>query len=528
MAAEVLAGLGAFAAAAVRWLRVAQREHYEAGHVTRFALRWWGGTGFNRLLGTVAVLGTVVSALAVLGSAVNTVGVVSTPLSRGSAWMGIAAAAAIAAGPIGLGLRGRSSPLAWTRRLRLLAGVVVVLLAGVLGIALAVGSPLPVLVAALLAPVVVDLALALTAPFEAWVAGRYVAKAAARIRSVSPVVVGITGSFGKTTTKGYIAHLASPALAVVATPRSFNNKSGLARSVNEGLLPGTQVFVAEMGTYRKGEIAALCSWAPPQISVITAIGPVHLERFGSEDKIFEAKSEILGPAATVVLNVDDPRLAALASRLEVAGAKKVVRAGSVAADRQREDEIRVTREPGDMLVVRRGGEVLAKVERPDVAPSNVACAVAVALELGVPVETACLRLATLPVAASRLTAGRSPRGFTVLDDTYNSNPAGCRLALEALARHGTGRRVVVTPGMVELGPRQPEENRRFGQLAASVATDVVVIGRTNRAALEEGARAGASRLMWFASRVEAVEWARASLGEGDAVLYENDLPDHYP
>ena len=105
----------------------------------------------------------------------------------------------------------------------------------------------------------------------------------------------------------------------MATPASFNNRAGLARAVNEHLADGTEVFVAEMGTYGPGEIADLCRWCPPAIAVITAIGPVHLERFGSEDRIVEAKAEITVPAADVVLQVDDPRLAALADRAEAAG-----------------------------------------------------------------------------------------------------------------------------------------------------------------------------------------------------------------
>jgi hypothetical protein len=127
-------------------------------------------------------------------------------------------------------------------------------------------------------------------------------------------VVAVTGSYGKTSTKGHIAHLVRPDRTVVATPASFNNRAGLARAVNEHLADGTEVFVAEMGTYGPGEIAELCRWCPPDISVITAIGPVHLERFGSEDRIVEAKSEILRAGDDVVLAVDDPRLAALAER----------------------------------------------------------------------------------------------------------------------------------------------------------------------------------------------------------------------
>jgi len=155
--------------------------------------------------------------------------------------------------------------------------------------------------------------------------------------------------------------------------------------------------------------------------------------------------------------------------------------------------------------------------------------VAVALELGVSAEEIGRLLPTLPGAPHRLERSVSAGGVVVLDDTYNANPAGVRVALAALERAGAGadRRVVVTPGMVELGPRQADENARFAAHAAAVATDLVVVGRTNRRALVRGAHDGA-RVLTVATRQAATAWVRAQLGQGDVVLYENDLPDHYP
>ena len=138
------------------------------------------------------------------------------------------------------------------------------------------------------------------------------------------MVVGITGSYGKTTTKTYVGHLLGSDRSVVASPRSFNNRAGLARTVNEHLVPGTEVLVAEMGAYGPGEISALCRWLKPEIVVITSIGPAHLERFGSLDRTLAAKAEITSGAGVVVLNVDDERLEGLAHRL--GGGQRVVRA----------------------------------------------------------------------------------------------------------------------------------------------------------------------------------------------------------
>jgi UDP-N-acetylmuramoyl-tripeptide--D-alanyl-D-alanine ligase len=120
-------------------------------------------------------------------------------------------------------------------------------------------------------------------------------------------------------------------------------------------------------------------------------------------------------------------------------------------------------------------------------------------------------------------------GFTIVDDTFNSNPAGARSALATLARVSPGGvMAVITPGMVELGPVQDQENRVFAAEAAAQVDHLVIVGRTNRSALRHGSVNGRASVTVVDSRDEAVAWARANLGPGDAVLYENDLPDHYP
>ena len=530
----VVAGAGL--ASGVRWLRVAQREHYVAGSVSRFALRWWRSSPLNAALATSALAGAVASGF-VPGAA-------------------LVCAVAVMVGPVGLRWRGTSAPLVLTRRLRTLGATWVVLEVMVVaaGVALGAGPVVAALVASC-TPVVVDGALALTAPLEGLVGRRFVDRAAQRLRQVAPTVVAITGSYGKTSTKGYVGHLVAGARTVVTSPASFNNRAGLARTINEQLVPGTEVFVAEMGTFGPGEIADLCRWVPPDISVITAIGPVHLERFGSEERIVAAKSEILVRAPVVVLMVDDPRLAEVADRCQAAGkvvwrcgtrresevggtepcgaraADEAVAAAARASATTGRGERRVVAVAGSGgMTVWAAGQLVAEDVGCSAQPSNVACAVAVALELGVPAAEIAARLAGLPVAAHRLEVTEAVSGSVVLDDTYNANPAGAAAALERLAASGGSgaRRVVVTPGMVELGRRQRAENERFAAAAAAVATDVVVVGRTNRRALVAGARRGRATVHLASTRAAAVAWVRGVLGPGDVVLYENDLPDHYP
>jgi UDP-N-acetylmuramoyl-tripeptide--D-alanyl-D-alanine ligase len=507
-------GLGlavvALSLAYLRWLRVAQREHYLSGTTVRFARRWWLTTGVNRALAVAGLAGALVSAW--------------------YAPAGLVAVAVAAVGPIGLRLKGTTSPLAWTGRLRRLAGTSTVAAAVVIGVAGAGGWHLAFVAGCfcgLGAPGLVDLGLWVTKPLEARLLRPYVERARHRLQAVAPRVVAVTGSYGKTTTKGYIAHLAAGRLSVVATPASFNNTAGLARAINDHLATGAQVFVAEMGTYGPGEIASMCSWVPPEVSVITAIGPVHLERMRSLERIAEAKAEILDKARVAILNVDYPLLAELAQKAEEEG-KTVWRCSS-----QGRADVTVSAHSGGLRVVAAhfGTEMDFVVPAaPEVEPGNVACAVATALSLGVPAATVQARLAGLPGAPHRRSAQYGANGARVIDDTYNSNPAGAKAALGLLAVTGTpgGKKVVVTPGMVELGAVQARENANFAASAGTVATDLVVVGHTNARSLLAGAHAAGLPARRARNRQAAVAWVAAHLGPPDAVLYENDLPDHYP
>ncbi len=513
----------ALAPAGARWLRVAQREHYIPDSASRFAIRWWTSEPLDAVLGAVAIAGVVLSG--------------RWPLAA------LATVAAAVLGPLRLPVRGRTSPLVFTRRLRSLAAVWLLFELALAGIGAALGAPVPFTAAALVAaPALCDAAMLTTSPIERRLSERFVTAATERLRRIAPTVVAITGSYGKTSTKNYVAHLLAPTKTVVATPASFNNRGGLARSVNEHLAEGTDVFVAEMGTYGPGEIRDLCRWCPPEIAVLTAVGPVHLERFGTEDAILAAKSEITERASTVVVNSDDRRLAALGVALGTGATGPVGAAGPAAAEtdaapprivraavQDPSAEVRLRVDDGDVTVVVAGAPAGEPVPlRPGLHPSNLACAVAVALELGVPAAAVVERIPTLPSVPNRLAAGSSASGVYVIDDTFNANPAGTRAALAVLAAAPvTGSRVVVTPGMVELGARQAEENEAFGRAACEVASTVVVIGLTNRRALLRGV-AGLRPVVVVRTRDQAVAWVRANLGPGDAVLYENDLPDHYP
>ena len=480
--------------AGLRWLRIAQREHYLVPSVTRFALRWWSVSPTNRLLlamGVVGVIGTI-----------------------WSVWFGFLVAAA-QIGPVGLTLRGTSSPLAWTRRLVRVAVVAALIVVFAYVAGGSAQSPFIVVAVLFALPLIVDLALVLLAPVERAVGSTWVRQATEKLNAVAPDVVAITGSYGKTTTKNYVAHLLTGSRRTVTSPASFNNRMGLARAINENLAAGTEVFVAEMGTYGRGKIAELCEWIPPKVAAIVAVGPVHLERFRTEARIVAAKSEILDRAEIGVICVDHPLLAKTA--LERADTMGIIEVSTGETGRVRVNE----------TIIIDGSNVA--VTPPGIFQSNLAVAIGICIALGLSVAEIVNHLSDLPVAEHRQSVTRSDLGFSIIDDTFNSNPVGANRALQLLAEVGSaGKTAVVTPGMVELGPVQAEENAKFASDASSVADHLVVVGSTNKKTLIDGAANGDATVIVVDSRSDAVDWVKKTLGPDDAVLYENDLPDHYP
>jgi UDP-N-acetylmuramoyl-tripeptide--D-alanyl-D-alanine ligase len=495
----ILLCLAITVAGAPRWLRVAQREHYLPGSVSWTDQLWFGRSLVSALL-WLPVIGLFALGLLV------------------SPWSYVAAAALAQLTPLGLPYKGRTSKLAWTPRVRRLSLVLaaLVLLVGV-------WSPALAALTSLFLTVLVDAALLAVTPIEKRLARTFLEQARGKVAKVRPTVVAVTGSYGKTTTKSYLAHLLSQTHTVLASPASFNNAMGLSRAVNEGLVPGTEVFIAEMGTYGPGEITRLCEVFAPDIAVLTAIGEVHLQRMKTREGVLEAKAEITPKARTVVLNADDDLLRGLADRLVQQG-KAVVRCS-------------VTDTRADVAIVdghlHVQGNDLGPVALPEtVHPSNAACAVGAAVALGDDPLLLVKRLSDLPTVAHRLEPMALANGSWILDDTYNSNPAGAAEAVRRasrLAERSGGRVHVVTPGMVELGSLQTVRNRELGEAVREAgAATLVVVGRTNAKALRTGGSGGRTDVVEVPTRQEAVTLMEKRTAPGDVVLFENDLPDHYP
>ena len=509
--------VAAFCAQMLRWLRVLQREHYEPSSMIRFLERW-----SSPPVSSPRRSPRLRSKRPITLSHVFLLAFVAAVLLRNDV---LAVAATVAYGvacPWGLSIKGRTSPLHWTRRLTTIAFVAS---AASLVVALAaLWSTRPWLAAVAMVwavPLMLDVSVRALAPLERRSAQRFVDQATTRLTRVHPRVVAITGSFGKTSTKNHLSDILGSDFGVVASPRSFNNRAGLSRAINENLTDGTRVFIAEMGTYGPGEIRELCAWCVPEIAVVTAIGPVHLERMKSLEVIERAKFEITERSAVVIVNIDDSRLVRWPDLL-AATDKRVRSAGSENVGAS----VRVIERDGEWSVVI-GGEELGTTPRViGVQATNLACAIAAALELGVATSDVMARLSHVTPVENRLNVVTASSGVVVIDDTFNANPQSALAALTVLRGLAlSGRRVMVTPGLIELGRDQYGENLALARKAAFYGVELVVVGRTNAVALAAGYERDPLR---FDTRDDAVAWVRSSLVAGDGVLYLNDLPDHYP
>jgi UDP-N-acetylmuramoyl-tripeptide--D-alanyl-D-alanine ligase len=331
-------------------------------------------------------------------------------------------------------------------------------------------------------------------------------------------VVAVTGSNGKTTTKEMIAAVLATRWRVLKPEASFNNQWGLPLTLLR-LAPEHEALVVELGTNRRGEIAALAALAAPTVGVVTTVAAVHIEFLGSLEGVREEKAALvraLDREGCAVLNADDPRVAGMA-RDTAARVLTYGRSASAAvrAVEEVEDEagLRVTIENlGRRRTVR-----LAFAGRHNVGNALAAAAAGVALGLD-------LDEIARGLEAARPLKGRClwrPAGdVLVLDDAYNANPASVRAALDTAVAHRRGRRLIVVLGdMLELGEAAEAEHREVGRLvAAAGAAEFVGLGPHMAAAVEAARAAGLAEAWAAPTSEEAVAHLLKRLAPGDLVL----------
>ncbi|MFS8541659.1 MAG: UDP-N-acetylmuramoyl-tripeptide--D-alanyl-D-alanine ligase, partial [Tissierellales bacterium] len=371
-------------------------------------------------------------------------------------------------------------------------------------------------------------------PIEISIYRYYYQRAQKKINKMDKLsVVGITGSFGKTSTKFITTTILKQEYKVLTTPESYNTPMGISKVINENLTDEFDVFVAEMGARNIGDIRELAKLTKPTIGVITSIGPTHLETFKNIDNIMKTKYELieeLPPEGIAIFNYDNKYVKKLADKTFkeklLFGMEDVEKLDLYA------ENIEVTEE-GTMFTIRdkKGNSVQCKTKllgKHNIY--NILAGACVAMALGLNLDQIRKGIEKIEPIPHRLNIINPGTGITIIDDSFNSNPIGAKAALEVLQQFKGGKKIIVTPGMVELGERQEEANRELGLNIAKVCDYVILVGKHITKSIYEGLiETGYNEEHIFV--VNTLKDATAIIQKiakpKDIILFENDLPDNY-
>lgn len=429
----------------------------------------------------------------------------------------------------------RKTPLVFTNRVkRLYTTTLLVYIAVVAVTAITAPKAAAITVAAmiLLSDIIMLIANIINTPIEKGINRRYYNEAKSIIKSHKDlIIIGVTGSFGKTSTKNYLATLLAEKYNVLVTPGNFNTLLGVVRTIREQLRPYHQVFIVEMGAKQQGDIKEICDLVHPSIGIVTAVGEMHLETFKSVANIQKTKFELINslPADGCGIINYESQLArefkgvtspcsiityAINEQSDIRAEKVEYGANGISFTLSTNDERYESRLLGS-------GNLL-----------NMLAAITVAERLGVPINKQKSAIARLQPVEHRLSIKKS-NGITILDDAYNSNPQGAKMALEVLKNFSIGadnKRIVITPGFVEMGSRQFEANRELGRDIADSCDYAIIVNETNRKAITNGIEEKGfpgNKYFMAATLNEAHTHLAGIIKFGDVVLYENDLPDNF-
>ena len=388
----------------------------------------------------------------------------------------------------------------------------------------------PICLIPLLSPYVLFLAYLINEPFENAIKKHIVLKATAKLDSADVIKIGITGSFGKTSVKEILNTVLSQKFRVLSTPNSFNTPMGIALTV-KGLDSTHDIFIAEMGARNKGDIKELADMIKPSVAVLTGINNQHLESFGSIETIKNTKFELFE-------GLTENGVGFFSSESE--GAKELFNrfnGEKYSAGINKEGNFAyatdiTTDERGMSFNLHINGEKPVKcctvlLGRHSV--SNICLAAAVAYKIGLTPEEIAMGVNRIPALKHRLELLPNNKNIVIIDDSYNSNEDGIRAAMEVLDTF-SGRKIVLTPGLVELGKMENVVNLEFGKTLARHADLVIVIGKHNAEMLISGLTDGGfnkENILFAKSLNKANVLLNGIVKEGDVVLFENDLPDNY-
>jgi len=385
-----------------------------------------------------------------------------------------------------------------------------------------------------LAPFIVVLANLINSPIESAIR-RWYYNDAAKMLAARPdlTIIGITGSFGKTSTKNYLYRILSEKYNTLVTPGNFNTTLGVVRTVREQLKPYHKIFIVEMGAKQRGDIKEICDLVHPSIGIVTSVGDMHLETFGSRENILATKFELLDalPANGFgVVNFDSEPIASARIPDNCGVLRYGIRnsADIMASDLEYSASgTSFTLSGLDPIPFRLSTRLLGESN-----VLNIVAAATVAFKLGMSADQIRIAVSKLQQVEHRLSMSNKG-GLVVLDDAYNSNPLGAKMALDVMQGIKVpqdGKHVVITPGFVEMGSAQFEANKELGSYAAGKADLLVIVNKLNREAILQGAREAGmdeGKIVVADSLSEALQKISGSIKPGDVLLYENDLPDMF-
>ena len=380
-------------------------------------------------------------------------------------------------------------------------------------------------------PLFVLLAYFITWPIEKWIASRYIKKAKNKLKEHKDLtVIGITGSYGKTTVKNILETILSEKFKVCASPSSYNTPLGLAKTILSNLDEKDEIFIAEMGAKQINDIKELCDMVEPKIGVLTGVGNQHLLTFGSLENIVKTKSElahyITETKGKLFVNVDSALAKEIAKNYSNAKTVSIENAsGEIYAD-----NIKSTKDGLVFDLVFAGEKVKCKtilLGKHNI--SNILLASRVALTMGLTLKQIASGIEKLRTVPHRLEIVKSSSTYTIIDDAYNSSVEGSKASLEVLSTFA-GKKFVITPGLVELGAEQFNSNFEFGKDMAAVCDYVIIDSTINAEAIKAGlvfAGFDESKIIQVVTLSQAVEALNKYADFESVVLFENDLPDNY-
>ena len=382
----------------------------------------------------------------------------------------------------------------------------------------------------ILAPLFIYVAHLMNSPFEIINKRRYIRRTKAQLASSSVIKIGITGSYGKTSVKNILTTILSQRYRVLSTPQSYNTPMGISLSVKK--LDSTHdVFIAEMGARRKGDISDLASIVKPQYAVLTGVNTQHLSTFLTEENIKQTKFELfesLGEDGKGFFSADNVGSIELYEKFKGKKFKSGLNGEgnlvTVTDEKFENGQVTFNLVIKGEKPVRCQTNLLGKHNL-----SNICLASSVAYEMGLTPSEISSGINRLVAINHRLELIPNNKNIIIIDDSYNSNEDGVNAALEVLSTFD-GRKIVMTPGLVELGARENIANFEFGKKLAKYADIVFVIGKHNAEMLISGLLEGGFKkenIVFAKNGQKGNNKLNGILSAGDVVLFENDLPDTY-